>query len=207
MMQEGAVRATATRRTSSSSRTPTRPSPRWPPTSSCRPRCGSRRKAPTATPSGARSSGTSWSTRRASRAPTSGSWWSSRKRFKVEEVWPAELLAKKPRVRGKTLYDVLYRNGQVDQLPVLADRRRLRERRGEGLRLLRAEGPVRGVRRVRPRPRPRPRALRHLPRGARPALAGGRRQGDALALQGRHRSLRQGRHRLAVLRQRRQPRT
>jgi nitrate reductase NapA len=36
------------------------------------------------------------------------------KRFKVEEVWPAELLAKKPEYKGKTLYDILFRNGQVD---------------------------------------------------------------------------------------------
>ncbi|MEC5384952.1 periplasmic nitrate reductase subunit alpha [Uliginosibacterium sp. H3] len=39
------------------------------------------------------------------------------KRFKVEEVWPAELIAKKPELRGKTLFDVLYRNGQVDKFP------------------------------------------------------------------------------------------
>jgi nitrate reductase NapA len=39
------------------------------------------------------------------------------KRFKVDEVWPAELLAKKPEYRGKTLYDVLFRNGQVDKFP------------------------------------------------------------------------------------------
>jgi nitrate reductase NapA len=39
------------------------------------------------------------------------------KRFKVEEVWPAELLAKKPEYRGKTLYDILFRNGQVDKFP------------------------------------------------------------------------------------------
>ena len=32
------------------------------------------------------------------------------KRFKVEEVWPAELLAKQPEHRGKTLYDVLFAN-------------------------------------------------------------------------------------------------
>ncbi len=37
------------------------------------------------------------------------------KRFKVEEVWPEELIAKQPEYRGKTLYDVLYANGQVDQ--------------------------------------------------------------------------------------------
>ena len=40
------------------------------------------------------------------------------KRFKVEEVWPAELLAKKPEYRGKTLFDILYRNGSVDKFPV-----------------------------------------------------------------------------------------
>jgi nitrate reductase NapA len=39
------------------------------------------------------------------------------KRFKVEEVWPAELIAKKPELRGKTLYDILFRNGQVDKFP------------------------------------------------------------------------------------------
>jgi len=42
------------------------------------------------------------------------------KRFKVEEVWPKELIDKQPALRGKTLYDVLYRNGQVDRFP-LAD--------------------------------------------------------------------------------------
>ncbi len=40
------------------------------------------------------------------------------KRFKVEEVWPAELIAKKPEYKGKTLYDVLYANGQVDKFPL-----------------------------------------------------------------------------------------
>ena len=37
------------------------------------------------------------------------------KRFKVEEVWPEELIAKKPEYRGKTLYEILFRNGQVDK--------------------------------------------------------------------------------------------
>jgi nitrate reductase NapA len=40
------------------------------------------------------------------------------KRFKTEEVWPAELLAKKPEVKGKTLFDVLYRNGKVNKYPL-----------------------------------------------------------------------------------------
>jgi len=39
------------------------------------------------------------------------------KHFKVEEVWPPELIAKRPELKGKTLYDVLYRNGQVDKFP------------------------------------------------------------------------------------------
>ncbi|HEY9049993.1 MAG TPA: nitrate reductase catalytic subunit NapA, partial [Gammaproteobacteria bacterium] len=37
------------------------------------------------------------------------------KRFKVEEVWPEDLLAKKPEYKGKTLYDILYKNGQVNK--------------------------------------------------------------------------------------------
>ncbi|QNN55652.1 periplasmic nitrate reductase subunit alpha [Diaphorobacter ruginosibacter] len=42
------------------------------------------------------------------------------KRFKMEEVWTEELLAKAPQYRGKTMYDVLFRNGQVDRFS-LAD--------------------------------------------------------------------------------------
>jgi nitrate reductase NapA len=37
------------------------------------------------------------------------------KRFKVEDVWPPELIAKKPELKGKSLYDVLFRNGKVDR--------------------------------------------------------------------------------------------
>jgi len=36
------------------------------------------------------------------------------KRFKIEEVWSAELLDQMPELKGKTMYDVLYRNGNVD---------------------------------------------------------------------------------------------
>ena len=39
------------------------------------------------------------------------------KRFTVEEVWPADLIAKQPEVKGKTLYEVLFKNGQVDKFP------------------------------------------------------------------------------------------
>jgi nitrate reductase NapA len=40
------------------------------------------------------------------------------KRFKIEEVWPADLIAKKPEYKGKTLFDVLFRNGEVDRFPL-----------------------------------------------------------------------------------------
>jgi nitrate reductase (cytochrome) len=40
------------------------------------------------------------------------------KYFKVEEVWPEELLAKKPEYRGKTLYQVLFENGEVNKYPL-----------------------------------------------------------------------------------------
>ena len=39
------------------------------------------------------------------------------KRFTTDEVWPAEILAANPNYRGKTLYDVLFRNGVVDAFP------------------------------------------------------------------------------------------
>ncbi|MEM6229491.1 nitrate reductase catalytic subunit NapA [Shewanella scandinavica] len=39
------------------------------------------------------------------------------KRFKVSEVWPAELIAKKPEYADKTLYEVLFANGVIDKFP------------------------------------------------------------------------------------------
>jgi len=45
------------------------------------------------------------------------------KRFITDEVWPPEILAANPAYRGKTLFDVLFRNGLVDRFPVTdADR-------------------------------------------------------------------------------------
>ncbi len=116
------------------------------------------------------------------------------KRFTMEEVWPAELLAKKPEYRGKTLFEVLLPQRPGRQVPRLGDGGRLRERRDEGLRLLRAEGPVRGVRQLRPRAWPRPRALRHVSQVPRAALAGREGQGDPVALPRGRRSLREGGH-------------
>lgn len=37
------------------------------------------------------------------------------KRFKIEEVWPKELLDKSPEHKGKTLYQVLFENGNVNK--------------------------------------------------------------------------------------------
>ena len=44
------------------------------------------------------------------------------KHFKIEDVWPEELIAKKPEVRGKTLFDVLYKDTHagsfsLDEIP------------------------------------------------------------------------------------------
>ncbi|KMT64129.1 nitrate reductase [Catenovulum maritimum] len=36
------------------------------------------------------------------------------KRFKINEVWPADLIAKQPELAEKTLYEVLFKNGNVD---------------------------------------------------------------------------------------------
>ncbi|MGL4673618.1 MAG: molybdopterin-dependent oxidoreductase, partial [Wohlfahrtiimonas sp.] len=40
------------------------------------------------------------------------------KYLKVEDIWPEELIEKEPELRGKTLQDVLYRNGNVDKFPL-----------------------------------------------------------------------------------------
>ena len=40
------------------------------------------------------------------------------KRFKTDEVWPAELLNENPAYRNKTLYEVLFANGQVNRYPL-----------------------------------------------------------------------------------------
>jgi len=40
------------------------------------------------------------------------------KRFTTDEVWPKDLLDANPDYRGKTLFEVLYANGQVDAYPV-----------------------------------------------------------------------------------------
>ena len=39
------------------------------------------------------------------------------KRLKVADIWPEELIARKPEYRSRTLYDVLFENGQVNAYP------------------------------------------------------------------------------------------
>lgn len=40
------------------------------------------------------------------------------KRFKIEEVWDENLMAKAPELQGKTMYDILFCNGKVDKFPL-----------------------------------------------------------------------------------------
>jgi nitrate reductase NapA len=40
------------------------------------------------------------------------------KRFTTDEVWPAEVLDANPNYRGKSLFEVLFKNGNVDRFPV-----------------------------------------------------------------------------------------
>jgi nitrate reductase NapA len=40
------------------------------------------------------------------------------RRFTTDEVWPAEILDAHPEFKGRTLFDVLYRNGNVDRFPL-----------------------------------------------------------------------------------------
>ena len=40
------------------------------------------------------------------------------KRFTTDEVWPSEILDANPDQRGRTLFDVLFRNGNVDRFPL-----------------------------------------------------------------------------------------
>ena len=94
---------------------------------------------------------------------------------------------------------------QCRQVPGHRNSGAVREPRIQSLRLLRAERPVRGIRRIRTRTRSRSGAVRHLSREPRPALAGRQRQGDEVALSRGARPLRQARQGRRVLRQRRRP--
>ena len=75
------------------------------------------------------------------------------KRFKTDEVWPAEILDANPEFKGKTLYEVLYRNGRSTSSRCRTWMNTTEFRVG-GLRVLSAERPVRGVRQLWPGPCP-----------------------------------------------------
>ncbi len=40
------------------------------------------------------------------------------KRFTTDEVWPKDVLAASPEFKGKTLFEMLYQNGNVDKFPI-----------------------------------------------------------------------------------------
>ena len=122
------------------------------------------------------------------------------KRFTVEEVWPAELLAKTPEHRGKTLYEVLFRNGQVDRFPLTDIEAGYANDESAAFGFYLQKGLFEEYALFGRHHGHDLAPVRHLPPGARPALAGGRRQGDALALPRGARPLCRGRHGRAVLR-------
>jgi nitrate reductase NapA len=104
------------------------------------------------------------------------------KRFTTDEVWPARRFSTPtPPTRARRSTTCCSPMAASTSFPSEIEPG-YEQPRSRSLRLLRAQGPVRGVRLLRPRPWPRSRAVRHLSQGARPALAGGRRQGDAVAL-------------------------
>ena len=55
------------------------------------------------------------------------------KRFTTDEVWPAEILPPIPSTGARPSYDVLFRNGQVDQFPADRARPGLREPRSRSI--------------------------------------------------------------------------
>ena len=84
------------------------------------------------------------------------------KRFKIEEVWPEELLAKKPEYRGKTLFDVLFKNGQVDKFPLSDIEAGYANDESKAFGFYVHKGLFEEYAAFRPRPWPRSRAVRHL---------------------------------------------
>ena len=90
--------------------------PPCPPTSSCPPPCGWRRKAPYGN---AERRGQFWRQQVKAPGECKSDLWQYvgiAKRFKTEEVWPAELPRQDaPEYKGKTLYDVLYANKDTNK--------------------------------------------------------------------------------------------
>ena len=122
--------------------------------------------------------------RRAKRGPTCGSTWSSPSASRSRRCGRRNCSPRSPEYKGKTLYDVLYANGQVNKFPLTADRRQ---------RLSPTTNPkctsASTCRRACSRNTPSSAAAMPMtwptstvPQGARPALAGGGQQGNPVAL-------------------------
>ena len=122
------------------------------------------------------------------------------KRFKIEEVWTEELLAKKPEYRGKTLFDVLFKNGQVDKFPVSDIEAGYLNDESKAFGFYVHKGLFEEYAEFWPGSWPRPGSVRHLSSGARHALAGRQRPGDTVALSRGSGPLRQERQGRRVLR-------
>ena len=143
------------------------------------------------------------------------------KRFKLKEVWKEQPLPGLGRgLRGGKLPDVLAEAKKMGYRPGADALRGALRHAGdkkyawpdpiadghpndiaEDFGLLRPQGAVAGVPPVRSRQRPRSGGLRHLPPRARPALAGGQRARDPVALPRGLRPLREARQGLRLLRQ------
>jgi hypothetical protein len=104
------------------------------------------------------------------------------RRFTTDEVWTKEILDAHPEYKGKNLFDVLFRNGNVDKFPLSEIDPAYENRESKAFGFYVQKGSVRGVLPVRGRARARLCSVRHVPPGARAALACRERTGDALAL-------------------------
>ena len=118
------------------------------------------------------------------------------KRFKTDEVWPKKILDANPGYKGKTLFDVLYRNGAVDKFPLTDMNADYGNDEAHSFGFYIQKGLFEEYAEF---GRGHGHDLAPFDRGARAALAGGRWQRDALALPRGLRSLRRGRHRCSVL--------
>ncbi len=74
------------------------------------------------------------------------------KRFKIEEVWPADLIAKKPEYKGKTLFEVLFKNSEVDKYPLSDMAAGFENHEAKAFGFYVQKGTVRGICRIRARP-------------------------------------------------------
>ena len=120
------------------------------------------------------------------------------KRFTTDEVWPAQILDANPNYRGKTLFDVLFRNGKVDKFAATEIPAEYENHEAKAFGFYVQKGLFEEYAEFGRGHGHDLAAFDTLPRGARPAMARRRRQGDEVALSRRPRSLRQGRARAST---------